>query len=219
MSALRPVATGIGLIGLVALACWWWANPGFNLWETADGTFHLLRSYVFADLLQPGVWFPRWVPDLYLGYGYPVFNYVPPLPYYLAAAGHFLGLDRYGGLQAVGVLAVVAGVTGAFSLARALWQSNVTGFLAAVAYGLAPYPFLNNLYFRGNVPEALALGLLPWLLWASWRWWHAPRWSRAVLPALLTALLVLTQHHDVSRCWSATGLVTMPALQRHVRRQ
>ncbi len=194
LPTLPHVAVVTGLGGVVVLACWWWANPAFNLWETADGTFHLLRSYVFADLLQRGVWFPRWVPDLYLGYGYPVFNYVPPLPYYLAAVGHFLGLDRYGGLQAVGVLAVVAGVTGAFSLARALWQSNATGFLAAVAYGLAPYPFLNNLYFRGNVPEALALGLLPWLLWASWRWWHAPRWSRAVLPALLTAFLVLTHN-------------------------
>ena len=194
LPTLPHVAVVTVLGGLVILACWGWASPTFNIWETTDGTFHLLRSYVFADLLQRGVWFPRWVPDLYLGYGYPVFNYVPPLPYYLAAAGHFLGLDRYGGLQAVGVLAVAAGVTGAFSLARALWQSNATGFLAAVAYGLAPYSFLNNLYFRGNVPEALALSLLPWLLWAFWRWWQGPRWSRAVPLALLTTLLLLTHN-------------------------
>ena len=196
MSALRHVAVGSSLVGLVVLACWWWANPAFNLWQTHDGQAHLLRSYVFADLLQRGVWFPRWVPDLYLGYGYPVFNYVPPFPYYLAALGHLLGLDRYGGLQAVGVISVLAGATGAFSLARALWASSATGYLSALAYILAPYPFLHNLYIRGNVPEALALGLLPWLLWAAWRLWHEPRWSHALLLALLTALILLT--HNIS---------------------
>ncbi len=194
LPTLRHVAVGSTLVGLVLLACWWWANPAFNLWEPHDGPVHLLRSYVFADLLRRGDWFPRWAPDLYLGYGYPVFNYVPPLPYYLAAVGHFLGLDRYGGLQAVGIVAVFAGATGAFSLARALWPSSATGFLAAAAYTLAPYPFLYNLYIRGNLPEALALGLLPWLLWAAWRLWHRPAYLRAVLLALLTTLLLLTHN-------------------------
>ena len=202
--AWRQVAVGLGIGGVVVLACWWWASPTFNIWETHDGSVHLLRSYVFGDLLQRGDWFPRWSPDLYLGYGYPVFNYVPPLPYYLTAAGHFLGLDRYGGLQAVGVFAVLAGATGTFSLARALWQSRTTGLLAAVAYVLTPYPFLYNLYIRGNVPEALALGLLPWLLWAAWRLWQAPSWRRAVLLALLTALLLLT--HSIT-AFFGTGLL------------
>ena len=196
MPAWRPVAVGLSLGGLVLLACWWWANPGFNLWSATDGPVHLLRSYIFADLLQRGNWFPRWAPDLYLGYGYPVFNYVPPLSYYLASAGHFLGLDRYGGLQAVGIVAVFAGATGAFSLARALWPSSATGFLAAVAYVLAPYPFLHNLHLQGNVPAALALGLLPWLLWSSWRLWQVPSWSRAAPLTILTALLLLT--HNIS---------------------
>ncbi len=192
------IAVVTGLVGLVVLACWWWANPAFNIWETHDGRVHLLRSYVFGDLLQRGDWFPRWAPDLYLGYGYPVFNYVPPLPYYLATLGHLLGLDRYGGLQAVGVIAVLAGSTGAFSLARALWQSSATGLLAAAAYVFAPYPFpfVYNLYVGGNVPQALSLGLLPWLLWTSWRLWHEPSWSRGLILVILTAGLLLT--HNIS---------------------
>ncbi len=70
LPTLRHVAVGSTLVGLVLLACWWWANPAFNLWEPHDGPVHLLRSYVFADLLRRGDWFPRWAPDLYLGYGY-----------------------------------------------------------------------------------------------------------------------------------------------------
>ena len=166
------------------------------------GQVHLLRSYVFTDLLQRGDWFPRWAPDLYLGYGYPVFNYVPPLPYYLAALGHLLGLDRYGGLQAVGVIAVLQGAIGAFSLARALWHRPVRpAFWRPWRTSSLPYPFLYNLYIRGNVPEALALGLLPWLLWAAWRLWHEPRWPQSLLLALLTALLLLT--HSITAFFSA----------------
>ena len=45
---------------------------------------------------------------------------------------------------------------------------------AAVVYALAPYPFLSNLYARGAIPEALALGMLPWLLAAVWRAAHEP---------------------------------------------
>ena len=115
--------------------------------------------------------------------------------------GHLLGLDRYGGLQAVGVIAVLAGGTGIFSLARALWPSRATGFPAAAAYVLAPYAFLSTLHRQGNVPQALAVGLLPWLLWAAWHLWHAPQWSRAVLLALLTALLVLT--HNIMAAFGA----------------
>ncbi len=205
LPTLPHVAVVTGLGGLVVLACWWWASPTFNIWETHDGPVHLLRSYVFGDLLQRGDWFPRWAPDLYLGYGYPVFNYVPPLPYYLAVLGYLLGLDRYGGLQAVGVIAVLLGTAGAFSLARALWSSSATGYLSALAYILAPYPFLYNLYIRGNVPEALALGLLPWLLWAAWRLWHEPRWPHGLLLTLLTALLLLT--HNIS-AFLGVGLLT-----------
>ena len=157
LPTLPHVAVVTGLGGLVVLACWWWASPTFNIWETHDGPVHLLRSYVFGDLLQRGDWFPRWAPDLYLGYGYPVFNYVPPLPYYLAVLGYLLGLDRYGGLQAVGVMRQSCWGRPVPSVSRV-----PSGRLARPGYPIGswptsslPYPFLYNLYIRGNVPEAL----------------------------------------------------------------
>ena len=45
--------------------------------------------------LQRGMLFPRWAPELVLGYGYPVLNFYGPAAYYLAEAWHLLGLGYY----------------------------------------------------------------------------------------------------------------------------
>jgi hypothetical protein len=63
--------------------------------------------------------------------------------------------------------------------------------LAAACFVAAPYPFLTNLYVRGAVPEALALGLLPWLLVAgdgAWRWGGG--WVLALAGIVAAVMLV-----------------------------
>ncbi len=54
--------------------------------------------------------------------------------------------------------------------------------VGAVVFCLSPYPFLTNLYVRAAVPEALGLGLLPWLLLAGWGAWWRGGAGRGVLP-------------------------------------
>ena len=80
-----------GLLVALALTTWaWlpWLDPRLNPWDRTeglhDGKNHLLRLYVLGWLLERGVWHPRWVPDLFMGWGYPVFNYYAPGFYYLA---------------------------------------------------------------------------------------------------------------------------------------
>src|SRR5258706_9180913 len=36
---------------------------------------------------------PRWVPDLGFGFGFPLFNFYPPLVYYLGSLFHLLGFS------------------------------------------------------------------------------------------------------------------------------
>jgi uncharacterized membrane protein len=59
--------------------------------STADGPLHLIRLVELDAVLRSGVLYPRWAPDLALGYGYPIFNYYAPLFYYLAEIPHLLG--------------------------------------------------------------------------------------------------------------------------------
>ncbi|HEX9440335.1 MAG TPA: 6-pyruvoyl-tetrahydropterin synthase-related protein, partial [Roseiflexaceae bacterium] len=109
-----------------------------------------------------------------MGYGYPLFNFYAPGFYYVALALRgLLGLDVWDGYKAVGVLAALVGASGAYALTTGVWGKPGLGVLAAVALLYGPYVFQTNLFQRGDLPEALALGLLPWLLLGIWRL-HAP---------------------------------------------
>ena len=86
--------------------------------------------------------FPRWWPDLALGYGYPLFNFYSPLAYYVAEGWRLTGASVYRSAQLLGAVAVALGVTGAYALGAWLFRSPPASLLLACAYVLAPYPFL-----------------------------------------------------------------------------
>jgi hypothetical protein len=167
------------------------------LWDLDDAQNHLLRFYVFGWLIHHGVWYPRWAPDLFMGYGFPVFNYYAPGLYYLGfGLSSLLRLSPWETFRATGFVAVLLGVSGAYALGVALWRRRSAGVLASVALLYAPYAFQLNLYNRGDIPEALGLSLQPWLLLATWRIWHAPTtrsrmpWIAAVAAIGAATLLV-----------------------------
>ncbi len=117
--------------------------------------------------LRQGQFPVRWVPDLGYGYGYPIFNFYGPLPYYVGGALYALGLT---GLTAtkimMGIGLVAAGVTMYAAMADISGVS--AGILAAVFYMFAPYHAVQS-YVRGAVGEYYALIFLPLILWGFWR--------------------------------------------------
>ncbi len=178
----------VALLALGALAVWPVVRAGYPV--IGDGLNHFYRLVEFEHLLQHGVWFPRWATDLGYGYGYPLFNYSPPLTYYLGALFGALGLNDANSLLAVYAAGWLLAVSGAYRLARER-GSAAAGLIAAAAYGLAPYLYFNALA-RGALPETLGLGLLPWMLWASYRLTLRPSRGLFLLCALLYASLVIT---------------------------
>ena len=189
-------AVSLALPGFaVALVVWPWLRPDVNWDRLADAPNHLVRVYVIAAALGRGEWFPRWLADLYLGYGYPLLNFYAPATYYVAAGLHRLGMTVYASLQWTGALAVALGTTGAYALARAVYARRDSALVVSAVFALAPYPFLTNLYVRAAIPEALALGLLPWLLLAAWGAWRRGGWRAPALAGLVAAMLLT---HNVS---------------------
>ena len=91
-ATLRRSAPAVALAALTLLAAWPVLRAGYP--SIGDGLNHYYRLVEFAHLLRQGVWFPRWAPDLAYGFGYPLFNYYPPLTYYLGALqqGKFLSV-------------------------------------------------------------------------------------------------------------------------------
>jgi hypothetical protein len=131
---------------------------------THDGGLHYFRVVAMRHALNDGIVFTRFLPNLAFGYGYPFFNYRAALSYYLALLLYLTGLSLPVALNGVYVLSILGAAGGAYLLARDIWGHDA-GLVAAVAYAYAPYQFLDALV-RGNMPESVALALLPSILWA-----------------------------------------------------
>jgi uncharacterized membrane protein len=144
-----------------------WLSPQMDFHLSEDSLAHLIRLYHLSWLVERGVWYPRWVPDMFLGYGYPLFNFYAPGFYYLAwFLGALLRLDTWEAYRAGGLAACLVGLTGMFLLARRLWGRLDLATFATVCFGYLPYVFHLLLYRRGDPPELFGLSLIPWLLLA-----------------------------------------------------
>src|SRR3989344_391723 len=79
----------------------------------------------------------RWVPDMGYGYGYPQFNYYPPLPYYIMEVLHLGGLSFLGSVKAGFILSIVFSAFAMFFLVKLLF-GDWAGLVSAVFYAYAP---------------------------------------------------------------------------------
>ena len=174
------------LLPLLAVpACWPLADKGLT--ASFDGATHLLRLGALQRAVSEGVILPRWLPDMQLGYGYPVFNFYPAGAYFVALLPTFFGATPYWAYALGFVFVLVLAGLGAMLLARDLLRvaSPWPALVAGVAYMYAPY-LLINVYIRGSLPEALAQALLPWVLWSARRVLTRPRPTGYVLVVALT---------------------------------
>lgn len=137
------------LLGVTAVPC------------THDDAWHMGRVTALRGMLGHGLIFSRWLPNLALGYGYPFFNYREPLPYLVGEALYVVGVPLPLSMGFLYAASLIGAAWGAYVLARDLFGERAA-WITAVAYGLGPYLLLDALR-RGNMPESVALALLPWL--------------------------------------------------------
>ena len=158
-----------------------------------DGRTHVLRLGALQRAVAEGVFLPRWLGEMQLGHGYPLFLFYPIGGYYLALLPALAGLplDYAFNLALAAVILIAA--AGAWFLGRDVFHGNsLAALVAAVAYTFAPY-LLVNVYLRGALPEALGQALLPWVVWTGRRVATKPQpASYALLMASLLAGLMLT---------------------------
>lgn len=190
----EQTAAPVLVVVLSLFACLPLLGPGLP--QTADGMLHLYRAFGLHRALDAGILYPRVVPDFLFGYGYPLFNYYPPLSPYLVEALHRTGFGLVEALKLAYALSFPLAGLATYGLAQDVYGKGPSGsrwaaVLAAVAYVYLPY-FLIVVYTRGALAEALSFALLPAGLWAFRRLvidggrWHA------VGGAAIVALLTLT---------------------------
>ena len=93
------------LVLLVLPAFAWLLQPGyFSMHDDMQSIRQMKMDQCLADLQFPC----RWSLDLGYGYGYPLFNYYPPLPYLIGQPFLWLGFQYVDVVKIVGVLGFMA---------------------------------------------------------------------------------------------------------------
>src|SRR5216684_48647 len=87
------------IIGLLFIpVVWALFVPGFF---GASDDIHIAWLFEMHKTLFSGQIPPRYVPDLSYGFGYPLFNFIYPLPFYMGELFHLLGLNFVDSIKAV----------------------------------------------------------------------------------------------------------------------
>jgi hypothetical protein len=202
---LVKIDPGLGVACLLTLfALYPLLQPGLP--NTADGALHLYRTVELDQCWQDGVYYPRWAPDLFLGYGYPIFNFYAPLLYHLAEVLHVFGFSFQGAIKVVQVGTFLLYGLGMYVFAREI-VGRKPALLAAAAYAYVPYRF-KEAFVQGDYPQFLALALLPLVFWAFYRIIVARKPGYIVVGACLYGALILS--HNI------TAMLTSPFLGLYI---
>ncbi len=196
MKVRHRIDTGLVVVLAICLLAIWpfISRPGLPL-ET-DAELHIFRTAELSHLLQGGAVFPRWAPDFYFGYGYPLYNYYASLTYYLGAGLMTLpGVDAVLAVKLVFLLGFIGCGLGIYSFVRTLWGRR-SAVVAAAVYLYAPYIQYIDPHARGVLAEFFSFALFPWVLWAFTLPPGAsrPDGRRLSLAALLLAALIYTHN-------------------------
>ncbi len=172
----------------------------FGTLPRADALFHLHRLAALERMVAQGHLYPRWLPELGFGYGFPLFNYYAPLSYLLALPWAALNVKA-------ALLLDMAAAALFLGLALYLWGRDLFGVEAGVIAALlglyAPYT-LYDLYQRGALAELWGLGFLVLTFWAVQR--AAQREDGPSLTLLAGSYAALLLAHNI------TALVGTPLL-------
>ena len=143
----------VGILPLVSIL-------RLGTYQSGDLSLHVYRAMDFYSVLSEGKLVPLWAGQLNGRFGYPLFEFIYPLPYYLISLFHWWGISFIASVKlllATGFL--LSGLT-MYHWVKHETGNDKAGLAAAMFYLFAPY-HLVNLHFRVAIGEVLALAFLP----------------------------------------------------------
>ncbi len=145
--------------------------PGF--FPVHDNT-QIQRVHEMEQSLADGMLPVRWVKDLGYGFGYPIFNFYAPLPYYLGGSLNFVGLNALIATKLMFFAGILASGIFMYFLTRKL-IGDLGGILSAVVYTYAPYHAV-NIFARGDVGEIWAYAFIPLVFYFIYKLYKTSSW-------------------------------------------
>jgi len=184
------MARVVTIIILCLIATWPFFKKGY--FESHDGEWMVIRFTAFHQTLTSGQFPVRFVDRLNQNYGYPVLNFLYPLPFYFAEFPKVLGFSFVDSIKIIFVISTVASVVAMYWALSQLFnkQASLTG---ALVYLFIPYRFV-DLYVRGSLGENLAFVFIPLVAGSVFA---AAKGNKIFIPAIAISVAGLILSHNV----------------------
>ncbi|EKD89948.1 MAG: integral membrane protein-like protein [uncultured bacterium] len=183
-------------------ATWALFVPGFY---GASDDLHIAWLFEFHKAFMMGQIPPRFVPDLSFSFGYPLFNFVFPLPFYIGEFFHLLGLSFVDSIKAVFFISVP--LSGAFMyLLLRQFSGKSLSLIGALVYVYAPYRAV-DLYIRGAIGEIVSFIFLPLIILSLVKIYQAGSFGWIGTGGLALASLVLSHNITAYMFFPFVGLL------------
>lgn len=125
---------------------------------------HIVRLYLLKQGISQGALYPRWVDGLGFGLGYPLFNFYPPLIYYLALFFNLMGFSLIWSIKLVVIAGFILGAGGVYLFVKR-HAGKVAGLVSATVYTYFFYHAV-VVYVRGALAEFFSMAVLPFVFLA-----------------------------------------------------
>lgn len=182
------------LLGLSVITILPFFHSGF--YPIHDDT-QVARIFEMSKALGDGMFPVRWVKDLGYGYGYPIFNFYAPLPYYFGGLMSLFRVDPLLSTKFVfGFGVLLSGVTMYIFLKK--FFSPPSAILGAVVYLYFPYHAVNA-FVRGDVGEIYSYIFYPLVFYGLLKIHSGKKTRKEIIPSILLSsiafALVIVSHN------------------------
>lgn len=164
-------------------------NNGF--FPIHDDT-QVARTYEMTKALKDGMFPVRWSQDLGYGFGYPIFNFYDPLPYYVSGTISFLGFDALFSTKLMVILAILLSGFSMYLLSKEFFGKEGAIF-SSLLYILAPFHSV-EVYVRGDFAENFAYAFIPLLFYGLLKIHKNYSWKYVIITAISYAGVILSHN-------------------------
>lgn len=129
-------------------------------YESGDLNIHVAFAIPFFENLRDGIFFPIWNQYVISGYGYPLYIFLYPLPYYFSSLIHLVGLSFIDSFKIILAFSFILSGQGMYLLVKDITGSKKAGFISSLFYLFAPYHLI-DMHFRVAIGEVMSFAFLP----------------------------------------------------------
>jgi len=160
---------------------------------THDGEWAVVRLTDMFRTLRDFQIPARYSGNLNFGYGYPLFNFAYPFPYYVGVVLKIFGFGFVDSMKILFAASVPLSAFFMFLVSRNLWKNTWAGFVSAILYVYLSYRMV-DLYVRGSIGESLSFALFPLLFYLVIKLIEKPSYIWVSLTAISIFILITTHN-------------------------